>query len=265
MFSTMGNAFTFPLQTAIFTSIVRSVYRCLHIPIIPGEDGNFGVNGDDIIVTKAADPYVRLMLKAFGFTVNDKKSHSVGFFRESCGGDYYHGHGIRGVYCKTLRSKQDKLSCINRLVRWSASQNVSLDNALAFLARSIRGYVPFIPPYEDDASGLKVPVAHAHIYDWYTQYGLPDSHSYEMFEFSPKGVPLAVLEEKFGPDAVLIAAVRGELAGGRLVTRSNDGFYRLCRRVTPNWEYTDGGITFDVECCSRWTRTADAVVKLLST
>lgn len=88
MFSSQGNAFTFPLETIIFWSIARSV------------TDELSVYGDDIVVPTWAFAEVVRRLNMFGFLTNDSKSYSTGFFRESCGGDYIKGFDVRPYYYK---------------------------------------------------------------------------------------------------------------------------------------------------------------------
>lgn len=138
MISSMGNGFTFSLQTIIFAAIVFTCYNLLGIkvqrPILPkrtsksdyfdfktsGEPGNFGVFGDDIVVRREAYHFVCHALSLFGFVVNADKSFNTGDFRESCGSDFWRGHPVRGVYIKNLKSTTDCYSAINRLIRWSS-------------------------------------------------------------------------------------------------------------------------------------------------
>lgn len=106
-FSSMGNGFTFPLETLIFWALASSV----------SEDGFASVYGDDIIVrTRDAEKVVRL-LQIFGFEVNKKKSFWTGPFRESCGGDYLSGIDIRPYYHKELISGMELFKMHNFYVR----------------------------------------------------------------------------------------------------------------------------------------------------
>jgi hypothetical protein len=93
-FSSMGNGFTFELETVIFYAIAKVVAR---------ESGCRvgGVFGDDIIVGTNAAVKLIQVLEAFGFTVNWEKSYLTGPFRESCGGDYHSGVDVKGVTLKT--------------------------------------------------------------------------------------------------------------------------------------------------------------------
>lgn len=168
MISSMGNAFTFPLMTLIFASLVTACYRVLGIK--PGlAVGNFGsdkqmvplnwaVFGDDIIVEKSAYEFVIGCLKLFGFSVNESKSFSAGSFRESCGGDYFKGHDIRGVYLKELKHDTHVYSAFNRLARWSAKSGVLLLKVSRRLYSAVPEHRRWLIPYTDgDAEGFKVP------------------------------------------------------------------------------------------------------------
>lgn len=155
MVSTMGNGFTFPLQTLIFACCVKAVYDLMGIPFDRQGTKNFGVFGDDIIVVAKAFEFTNRMLTKLGFSVNTGKSFNTGPFRESCGHDYYSGVNIRGVYVRSLESPQQVYSCINRLLRWSSIHRVSVKCTVMLLrswAREIR-----VPPSESDDAGVHVP------------------------------------------------------------------------------------------------------------
>lgn len=94
-FSSMGNGFTWELETLIFYAISKSVCQSLSLPT--DEVGTFG---DDIIVPSRAMPLLVRTLEFFGFRVNSKKSFWQGDFYESCGHDYYRGMNIRPFYFK---------------------------------------------------------------------------------------------------------------------------------------------------------------------
>lgn len=89
-YSSMGNGFTFELETIIFRSLVETL----------GSDGY--VFGDDIIVPTEHAAMVVNALKFFGFTPNERKTFVSGAFRESCGGDYFSGTLVRAFYLKTI-------------------------------------------------------------------------------------------------------------------------------------------------------------------
>lgn len=96
--STMGNGFTFPLETLIFWAIAQS---CVERHASDTRIRTL-VYGDDIVVdTRAALP-LAFCLSELGFTVNSKKSFWSGTFRESCGCDYVLGVNVRPIYVTGL-------------------------------------------------------------------------------------------------------------------------------------------------------------------
>lgn len=156
MISTMGNGFTFPLQTIMFASAVRSVYQMMsldsHCP-----KTQYGVFGDDIIVRREVYPFLVRCLTNLGFKVNDDKSFNDGLFRESCGFDWYAGSFVRGVYIRSLETASDVYSAINRLNRWSGITGVRLSNAVGFLLEAVRKRKLLVPLSEGIDCGIQVP------------------------------------------------------------------------------------------------------------
>lgn len=93
-FSSMGNGFTFELETLLFYGIVRGIMESRGI--MPTSE-TLTVYGDDIICPCEVFDDVISALRFFGLTPNPKKSFSTGPFRESCGGDYFLGCPVRPV------------------------------------------------------------------------------------------------------------------------------------------------------------------------
>lgn len=87
-FSSMGNGFTFELETLIFAAITK---------VACGKDNDWDVTvyGDDIIVPNHCAPEVVSALRFFGFEPNKRKTFLSGVFRESCGGDFFLGEAVR--------------------------------------------------------------------------------------------------------------------------------------------------------------------------
>lgn len=116
MFSSMGNGFTFELESLIFYALVRAVTYFESVP------GVVSIYGDDIICPSGAAEMVRWVLAEFGFTVNTSKSFSEGPFRESCGGHYYNGEDVTPFYLKkTPTHLTDVIRVANQLRRWATS------------------------------------------------------------------------------------------------------------------------------------------------
>ena len=88
-FSSMGNGFTFELETLVFLALILG----LDDELVAGE--NVFVYGDDLIVPTKYAPLVLSALKFCGFTPNPSKTFTEGPFRESCGGDFWNGAPVR--------------------------------------------------------------------------------------------------------------------------------------------------------------------------
>lgn len=111
-FSSMGNGFTFELETLVFL--------CLILAISPDLTAgkNVFVFGDDIIVPTEYSSDVISILSFFGMTANRAKSFVDGPFRESCGGDYFMGVDVRPYFMKEAPNEpQQLISVANGLRR----------------------------------------------------------------------------------------------------------------------------------------------------
>lgn len=97
-FSSMGNGFTFELETLIFLSLAVATAKKLGVDAEPGVD--IYVYGDDIIVPVEIAKPLLAVLRWCGFTPNERKTFITGPFRESCGGDYFNGVDVRPFYMK---------------------------------------------------------------------------------------------------------------------------------------------------------------------
>jgi hypothetical protein len=109
-FSSMGNGYTFELESLIFFAATRVVCGTRN-------SRNIGVYGDDIIVPTECVTQVVERLGFMGFTINDSKSHTRGGFRESCGGNYYYGHETSTIYItEPVNTVKDAFLLANRLL-----------------------------------------------------------------------------------------------------------------------------------------------------
>lgn len=94
--SSMGNGFTFALESLIFAAVTSAVIR--------KDSGkcNFktdlAVFGDDIICKKMVVKKVVYALQCCGFALNLDKSFLSGSVKESCGTDWVNGRPFRPVY-----------------------------------------------------------------------------------------------------------------------------------------------------------------------
>jgi len=112
-FASMGSALCFPMEslvfmTVIFLGIERELRRPLTENDIKSFRGQVRTFGDDIIVPVRYVRSVVSELETFGFLVNAGKSFWTGYFRESCGKDYYAGEDVSVVRVRRVFPTQRK-------------------------------------------------------------------------------------------------------------------------------------------------------------
>lgn len=106
-FSSMGNGFTFELESLIFFALVSAV------------SDNVSVYGDDIILNNAHFLDAQCVLEWAGFSLNKGKSFHEGNFRESCGFDGFAGFDVTPVYLRKLpKLVEDVVHLHNRIRQW---------------------------------------------------------------------------------------------------------------------------------------------------
>lgn len=118
--SSMGNGYTFELETLIFYAVSRVVCRHLGLGV-----GNITVYGDDIILPLEALTLVVKALNFLGFSVNHEKTFGEGRFHESCGADFFDGHNVRPFFLRTEHHDFETICFIvaNGLRRWASRRN----------------------------------------------------------------------------------------------------------------------------------------------
>lgn len=151
----MGNATTFPVQSVVFALLA----------IAAGMEGmklsyrnatrvakQVRVFGDDIIVRTPI--YVRLKkwITSFGLRINQKKTFTDGFFRESCGVDCYRGFNVTPIYLHRNPRFASKDPC-------SLASTVSTSNQVWLagrysLAQELQRYCGKLPLVPSDSGAL---------------------------------------------------------------------------------------------------------------
>jgi len=121
-FSSMGNGFTFELETLLFATMARTV-----IGRLGGNPDSVSCFGDDLIVPAEYFNEVLSALRYFGFTPNLKKTFGTGPFRESCGGDYFDGVPVRAHYIEELPDEPQKWIALANGLRRVALANRGSD------------------------------------------------------------------------------------------------------------------------------------------
>lgn len=108
-FSSMGNGYTFELESLIFAGI------CSYAGVQLGVDSH--VYGDDIIVPRKHARKVIEVLEALGFRVNQSKTFLAGRFFESCGTDWFDSVPVRPFFLRKPSTSKIPYSVVvcNRL------------------------------------------------------------------------------------------------------------------------------------------------------
>lgn len=273
MISSMGNGYTFPLQTILFASLVKAAYRVLDIPIeFPrGQSlGNFAVFGDDIIVDSRVYNSVVSCLNVLGFSVNLDKSFNEGLFRESCGSDFYSGYNVRGVYIKTLNTSGDFYSAINRLIRWSTVHGIFLSRTIKLLRRGCR--FRGVPFDEADDAGIKVPLSVLRSYrrdcNGAIKYiALVNSRRFVRLPNVESDTPIGSVDLSevrrilpnftYSSAGLLFCLLAGWIGNGSLGLRSLKPKAVLRRRVCPGWDERIAGPGVTPVFRSNWKVVAE--------
>lgn len=137
-FSSMGNGYTFELESLIFYSLAFGISIHYGIPF------DLTVYGDDIVTTSEMYHHICHLFPIFGFTVNQEKSFSDGVFRESCGFDAYLGVDVRPFFWKDRASYHLCYSFYNFLIQkpWFDPENTIKDILLKYIPSHLRLYGP---------------------------------------------------------------------------------------------------------------------------
>lgn len=238
MVSSMGNAFTFPLETIIFRAILSAAARVQGLPI---SRNDLAVFGDDIICPEAITGKVLRLLKILGFSTNADKTFVEGPFRESCGHDYFYGHDVRPVYIKSLSTQQDRYIAINLLNAWTAKTGIPLVNAVGHLVGSVKRN--FVPPAENLDAGILAPLSMLSklCYDQnssikYRAYRA-NTVSIRIHKDTHKISGFKSKKIRYNPGGLLETFLRGYIRDHTIPVRNRWVVYSTKRCVSPNWDY----------------------------
>jgi len=142
--STMGNGYTFELESLLFFAISRAVVDLDPRHCGRGLDHSVSVYGDDIIVPTYASSNVISTLRACGFETNLDKTFTEGPFRESCGKHYFEGIDVSPFYIrKAIDSVNRVVWLLNTLRKWSDDGLGHCDSAVyPYWLKLRRSFVP---------------------------------------------------------------------------------------------------------------------------
>lgn len=286
MISSMGNGYTFPLQTMFFSCIVDACLRARsYQPMLAGTSGSvvfevpegvqdfdlpdaseWSVFGDDIVCPSHISRDVLRLLSLTGFEVNASKTFVEGVFRESCGRDFFRGHDVRGFYVKRLKTAQDRYAIINGLNLWSSKTGIPLVRTLRRLIGSVK-YQP-VPPAENDDAGIKVPyqlvkagiasdlATHSVMY----RRSVSRSANLRFTDYEVLG-PKGAKHRIFNPSGLLISMLHGSVKSGVVHIRHGVNHYSTKWGVTPYWDWLPPESS--IALLSDWQRWETAVLSNL--
>lgn len=142
--SSMGNGFTFPIECLVFWALATAAvdFCVAHEGLIRDHYPGVLVYGDDVILPVPALQRYKEVLNAAGFLVNEKKTHSSGSFRESCGKDFISGTDVRPWFCKcdTTTTPSGDVSFVEGRAFFSL-HNFYYAKGLFDLARKVEAFI----------------------------------------------------------------------------------------------------------------------------
>jgi hypothetical protein len=114
--SSMGNGYTFELETLLFYGVLLGACEQLGLEV-----DYVSAYGDDLIFPNQARELVEGTLNFLGFKVNREKTFGKGIFHESCGTDWFMGHNVRPFFMRTEHHDFPTVCYItaNGLVHWA--------------------------------------------------------------------------------------------------------------------------------------------------
>lgn len=137
-FSSMGNGFTFELESLIFFALAHAT--CVYLGL---EDFTVSVYGDDVILPSVACDLYYSVCAHCGFKVNVEKSYSSTPYRESCGEHFWNGIQITPIFLKEpIRGKTQAIRTANSVRLLSHRRNsYGCDRRLRRCWSLLAGYV----------------------------------------------------------------------------------------------------------------------------
>ena len=112
-FSSMGNGFTFELESLIFYAAALAVCEFSEV-----SSDSVSVFGDDVIIPNECYDLFSKFCEFLGFRVNLEKSFSSSGFRESCGAHWFLGIDCKPIFLKERLHHVQSLYKLANSIRW---------------------------------------------------------------------------------------------------------------------------------------------------
>lgn len=160
--SSMGNGYTFELESLIFWALTESVVELSKVP-----DTRIGVYGDDIICSSLCADRLIEVLAYCGFTTNHEKTFVDGPFRESCGLHAFKGRDVTPFAIDEVIAGQNRVHWfLNSLNLWLGRLELQDDCWLRYIRKYSRllckreGLValPHVPASAGLEAGIMMPL-----------------------------------------------------------------------------------------------------------
>jgi hypothetical protein len=142
-YAPMGNGTTFPVQSIVYAifSIAAILYqdgRRVNNQTILEAIREIRVFGDDIILPSRAVRPLATLFSEVQLEINWMKTHSTGFFRESCGKDAFQGHDVTPLYLASLELKDSP----EGLVSWLDVLKNARQHCYHYLEMAMESQIP---------------------------------------------------------------------------------------------------------------------------
>lgn len=153
-FAGMGNATTFPVQSVVFASLaIASILasdKSLTLEKLCRAARCVRVFGDDIVIKSEHYSGLADWINSFGLKINQGKTFSVGYFRESCGVDAYTGVDVTPVYLRhdpnvTSADPNALLSLVSTSNQLWLKAYYKTSESLKGLVEGLLGRLPLVP------------------------------------------------------------------------------------------------------------------------
>jgi len=145
-YASMGSALCFPVEAMVFYTLIQSAMHQLDgkrpcSSSIKKYSNLIDIYGDDIIIPVEYTDVVVKYLESYALKVNVNKSFSNGYFRESCGADYYKGVPVNPVYARTVPHDDSRHWGPEHVMSWTATADLFYMRGMWVVAQTIRDLV----------------------------------------------------------------------------------------------------------------------------
>lgn len=151
-FSSMGNGFTFQLESLIFYSAAVAVAEYLGLS---DKVKYINAYGDDVVIPCDCFELFSSFCLWLGFVVNRQKSFSSGVFRESCGSHYFDGVDVKPLFLKSAVGTPHgvyKLANAIRLLSHRSCSFMACDSRFRSIFYSLKRVLPSTLRFKVDIS-----------------------------------------------------------------------------------------------------------------